>query len=127
MPCVISKELMFLPSEAKSVRFVLGKSVGERREELNDQLLADDKAIMCGTKMDRLVPYDPLEREKVRREKGKVKETSPRVGRSGSGWGFVGVVGVGLRTSSMINWTLTTIADNTLKEGFRKSRAYNYP
>ena len=50
----------------------------ERREELKDQLLTDDKAIMRETKkMDQLVPYGPLEREEVRRKKEKVKAMPP--------------------------------------------------
>ena len=50
----------------------------ERREELKDQLLTDDKAIMRKTKkMNQLVPYGPLEREEVRRKKEKVKAMPP--------------------------------------------------
>ena len=103
----------------------------ERREELKDQLLTDDKAIMRETKkMNQLVPYGPLERKEVRRKKEKVKAMPPppQVGSSDIKWGFVRVVGpAGSRMSSKLNWGLTTIANNTLEKRFRKGRTYNYP
>lgn len=101
----------------------------ERREELKDQLLTDDKAIMRETKkMDQLVPYGPLEREEVRRKKEKVKAMPPPSRQQWYRMGFVRVVGpAGSRMSSKLNWALTTIANNTLEKRFRKGRTYNYP